>query len=169
MRRLFFLAPDVKQAHALVDALLLARVPVNHIHVLAREGTPLEDLPEAGLAQRSDLIPALERGAAVGGITGGLAGLVAIAIPGMTIVPGGGIVLALAAAGALFGGWTSSMVGVSVDSGRLARFKDAIEQGQVLVMADMQPERAEEVQEQMVSTVPAILSEGMDPDVPAFP
>ena len=76
MRRLFFLAPDVSSAHALVDSLLLARITDKHIHVLAREGTPLGDLPEAGVAQRSDLIPALERGAAAGGATGLVAGLV---------------------------------------------------------------------------------------------
>ena len=169
MRRLFFLAPDVRHARDLVDSLLLARVPENHIHVLAREGTPLEDLPEAGIAQRSDLIPALERGAAVGGVTGGLAGLVAMAIPGMAIIPAGGIVFALIAAGALVGGWTSSMVGVRVDSSRLTRFKEAIALGQILVMADVPHEHAQDVQQRVVASQPAILSEGMDPDIPAFP
>lgn len=169
MRRLFFLAPDVRSAHDVVDSLLLARVPEKHIHVLAREGTPLADLPEAGIAQSSDLIPAIERGAAAGGVTGGLAGLVAVAIPGMAIIPAGGIVIALAAAGALVGSWASSMIGVSVSSTRLERFKEAIASGQVLVMADVQQEHAESIEQKIREARPAVQSEGMDPDIPAFP
>ncbi|WP_298288683.1 DUF1269 domain-containing protein [Thiomonas sp.] len=169
MRRLFFLAPDVQSAHALVDSLLLAHIPDKHIHVLAREGTPLGDLPEAGVAQRSDLIPAIERGAAAGGTTGLIAGLIAVALPGMAIIPAGGLVIALAAAGALVGGWASSLVGVSVDSTRLTRFKDAIAAGQVLVMADVAQEQVQAILDRAKACCPNVASEGMDTDIPAFP
>lgn len=169
MRRLFFLAPDVQSAHALVDSLLLAHIPDKHIHVLAREGTPLGDLPEAGVAQRSDLIPAIERGAAAGGTTGLIAGLIAVALPGMAIIPAGGLVIALAAAGALVGGWASSLVGVSVDSTRLTRFKDAIAAGQVLVMADVAQEQVQSILDRIKACCPNVASEGMDTDIPAFP
>ncbi|MGC8806576.1 MAG: DUF1269 domain-containing protein [Thiomonas sp.] len=169
MRRLFFLAPDVSSAHALVDHLLLARIPDKHIHVLAREGTQLGDLPEAGIAQRSDLIPAIERGAAAGGTTGLIAGLVAVALPGMAIIPAGGIVIALAAAGALVGSWASSLVGVSVSSTRLERFKEAIASGQVLVMADVAHEQVQSILDRMKDCCPTVASEGMDTDIPAFP
>ena len=46
---------------------------------LAREGVPLEDLPEAALSQKSDLVPALQRGIGAGAATGLLAGLVGMA------------------------------------------------------------------------------------------
>jgi hypothetical protein len=169
VRRLFFLAPDVPSAHALVDELLLARIPEKHIHVLAREGTPLGDLPEAGIAQRSDLIPAIERGAAAGGTTGLIAGLVAVSLPGMAIIPAGGIVIALAAAGALVGSWASSLVGVSVSSTRLERFKEAIASGQVLVMADVAQEHVQHILDRMKACCPNVAHEGMDTDIPAFP
>ena len=74
MRRIYFLLPEVASARAIVDELLLARVEERHIHIVAREDTPLEDLPEAGVAQRSDLIPAIEKGLAAGGLSGLLAG-----------------------------------------------------------------------------------------------
>ena len=77
MRRIYFLLPNIEVSRKLVDELLLARIDVNHIHVIAKEGTPMEDLPEASLAQKSDLVPALERGVALGGATGVLAGLAA--------------------------------------------------------------------------------------------
>jgi hypothetical protein len=31
------------------------------MHIVAREGTPMEDLPEAKVARSSDLVPALQR------------------------------------------------------------------------------------------------------------
>lgn len=51
MRRLYFLVPTVDSARKLNDELLLARVEERHIHVIAKEGTPMEDLPEAHMAQ----------------------------------------------------------------------------------------------------------------------
>ncbi len=61
MRRLYFLVPDIDHTRKIVDELLIARVDEKHIHVIAKEGTPLEDLPEAGLSQKSDLIPAYKK------------------------------------------------------------------------------------------------------------
>ncbi len=81
MRRAYFLLPDVEVARKVVDELLLARIDVHHIHVIAREGTPVMDLPEASIAQKSDVVSALERGIAVGGATGPLAAVVAVSFP----------------------------------------------------------------------------------------
>ena len=81
MRRLYFLVPNVESAKKINDELLLARVEERHIHIIAKEGTPMEDLPEASLAQKSDVIPALQRGVAIGGITGVVAGIVAVTFP----------------------------------------------------------------------------------------
>ena len=47
MRRLYFLLPNLDVTHKVVDELLLARIEVRHIHVIAKEGTPLKDLAEA--------------------------------------------------------------------------------------------------------------------------
>ena len=43
MRRLYFLVPDIEHTRTIVDELLLARVDEKHIHIVAKEGTPLED------------------------------------------------------------------------------------------------------------------------------
>jgi hypothetical protein len=58
------------------------------IHVLAKRDTPLEDLPEAGTFQKTDFIAAVERGAALGGTTGVLAGLVGLRFAGFAIAGG---------------------------------------------------------------------------------
>ncbi len=169
MRRMYFLVPDHDTAAAIVDELLLARIPEKHIHVLAREGTPLGSLPEAGLAQRSDLIPAVERGLGLGGVTGTLAGLVAIAVPGGAVVSAGALVLSLALAGGAVGAWVSSMIGVSVHSRHLKPYEDAVERGALLMMIDVSPQRVQEIEQMITRLHPQARAEGVDPDIPAFP
>lgn len=46
-RRLYLLVPDRQVGKKVVDELLLAHVEWKHIHVIAKRGTALEDLPEA--------------------------------------------------------------------------------------------------------------------------
>jgi hypothetical protein len=80
MRRLYFLTPGIDSAKQIVDELLLARIEVRHIHIAAADHYALTEanLPEANLLQESDFIPAVERGLAIGGVTGVLAGMVAV-------------------------------------------------------------------------------------------
>ncbi len=59
MRRIYFLAPDITITKKIVADLLLARIEEKNIHVIAKSGTSLEDLPEANLLQKSDFIPAV--------------------------------------------------------------------------------------------------------------
>ena len=91
----------------------LSRIEEKHIHVIAKRGTELEDLPEASLMQKSDFVPAVERGLALGGSAGALAGLVAIVLPPASTVIAGGILLGSALAGAGVGAWAGGMVGVN--------------------------------------------------------
>jgi hypothetical protein len=66
MRRIYFLVPDINVTNRIVDDLLMAKIEERHIHVIAKRGTPLADLPEASLLQKSDFIPAVEQGLALG-------------------------------------------------------------------------------------------------------
>lgn len=169
MRRIYFLLPSVASARAIVDELLLARVEERHVHIVARAGTPLEDLPEAGVAQRSDLIPALEKGVAAGGLSGLLAGALAVSFPPAGLVLGGGALLGLTAFGAGFGAWMASMVGIGLPSGRLQKFESAIEAGQLLMMIDVPRVRVEEVEALVRRHHPEADLEGIEPNQPIFP
>lgn len=169
MRRIYFLVPSVASARAIVDALLLARIEERHIHIVAREGTELEDLPEAGVAQRSDLIPAIEKGIAAGGVSGLLAGALAVSFPPAGLVLGGGAVLGLTLFGAGFGAWMSGMVGAGLPSGRLERFESAIEDGQLLMMIDVPRGRVESIEALVRKHHPDAELEGTEPDMPLFP
>lgn len=169
MRRIYFLVPGVALARTIVDELLLARVDERHIHIVAREDTPLEDLPEAGVAQRSDLIPALERGVAAGGLSGLLAGALAVTFPPAGLALGGGALLGLTAFGAGFGAWMASMVGVGLPSSRLQRFESAIAGGQLLMMVDVPRDRIDEIEALVRSHHPEVDLEGIEPNQPLFP
>jgi hypothetical protein len=169
MRRLYFLVPSVESARKINDELLLARVEERHVHVIAKQGTPMEDLPEARMAQRSDLIPALERGAAIGGATGIAAGIIAITFPPAGLILGGGAVLAIGLAGAGVGALMSSMIGVDVPNSRLQQFQDAIEQGELLMMVDVPKDRVDEIDDLVKKHHPEAEIEGTEPTIPPFP
>lgn len=169
MRRLYFLMPDITSTHNLVNELLLSHVEERYIHVIAKEGTPMEDLPEASIFQSSDFVPAIERGLTLGAITGVVCGLVAMTFPPAGLVIGGGAVFAMGAAGAGVGGLLSSMVGMSIPSSRLKKFEDAVEQGEFLVLIDVARQRVDEVEEMVKKHHPEADIEGTEPLMPPFP
>ncbi len=167
MRRLYFLLPDIRVAHKVVDELLLARVPEKHLHVIAAPGIDLGDLPEATLAQKSDFIPAMERGVALGGATGVVAGLVALALPGVVVA--GGALLAMGLLGAGMGAWLGGMIGMDAENTHVRQFQSAIEKGEVLMLVDVPKERVEEIETLVKKHHPDADFEGTEPTIPAFP
>ncbi len=169
MRRIYFLAPDIAVTKRVVDDLILARIDEKNIHVIAKRNTPLEDLPEATLLQKSDFVPAVEQGLAVGGSTGMLAGLIAIMLPPASTVIAGGILLATTVVGASVGAWVSGMVGMSIGNRRIKEFEDAVEAGKFLVLVDVPASRLEEIEERIKQHIPQAEIEGTEPRIPAFP
>lgn len=169
MRRIYFLVPDINVTRRVVDELLLARIEEKRIHVIAKRGTPLEELPEASLLQKSDFVPAVQQGLALGGSTGLLAGLVAVALPPASTVVAGGILLATALAGAGVGAWVSGLVGMSVGNRRIKEFEDAIEAGHFLILADVPTDRVDKIEERIKQHIPEVEVETTEPTVPAFP
>lgn len=168
-RRLYFLLPEVNTARQVVDELLLARIADNHIHVLAREDIRLDDLPEANLLQKSDLVHGLETGLAVGGATGILAGLTAMAFPPTGLAIGGGTVLVCALAGAFIGAWVAGMIGTDVPNSQLREFHEAVERGQILMMVDVAKGQVDQVTRMIKRHHPEADMHGIEPTIPAFP
>lgn len=169
MRRIYFLVPDLPTAEAIVDELLLERVEARHIHVLARRDTPLGDLPEANVLQKSDFFPAIQRGLASGGAAGTLAGLVGVALVPGSLVVAGGAVLASALFGAGLGAWISGMVGLSIGNSQVRDYAEAIEAGQLLMMIDVPKARIDEIGDLVRRHHPEVEFEGAEPLMPAFP
>jgi hypothetical protein len=169
IKRIYFIVPSSDVARTIVNELLVARVEEKHIHILAKRGTDMHELPEASMMQKSDFVPAVQRGLALGGVVGTLAGLVGIALaPGAAVIAGG-VILGSSLAGAGVGAWLSGMVGLSVGNTRHKQFEDAIERGGLLLMIDVPISRVEEISELVKKHHPEAELEGTEPLIPAFP
>ncbi|MFP5348298.1 MAG: DUF1269 domain-containing protein [Gammaproteobacteria bacterium] len=168
-RRLYFLLPDVQRARTVFKELLLARIEERHVHVLAREGTALGDLPEATLLQKSDAVHASGLGLVVGGATGAIAGTVVMLFPLSGLAMGLSVVLAMALLGAVMGIWVSGMIGSSTPNTHLEAFREDIERGKVLMIVDVPSDRTDEISRMIRSQHPEADMRGLDPTIPSFP
>lgn len=137
MRRLFFLTPNVESCHAIVQELEQTGVPERHLHVIASIRQSLNDLPEAGILQKTELKHGIEVGAGLGGTAGVLGGLLAMTFPPAGLVLGGGALLAAAVAGAGFGAVVTALLTSHEHNHELDRFQQAIERGEILLMVDI--------------------------------
>jgi len=169
MRRIYFLLPTPQCAQSIVTELLLLHVEWRHIHFIANHDVERDGLPEATLAQRSDLLPSLARGTAVGCATGMLLGLIVMVFPPAGLPIAGGAVVGITLFGGSFGAWTASMIGIDVPSSRLKRFEGGIERGQLLMMVDVPTNRANEIEDVIKLHHTEAHFEGEDPTIPAFP
>jgi hypothetical protein len=169
MKRIYFLLPQIEMAKKVVDELLLQRIDIAHIHVLAKRGTSMENLPEASYMQKSDFIPALEQGLLTGGFTGLVAGVVVLGMTGGAIFSGATLLVATLV-GSIFGAFVSSLLGSSVGNRQIKQFSEAInEKGAFLVMIDVPRGRIEEIEQAIQNKNPGAMCEGTEPTIPAFP
>ena len=168
-QRLYYLLPDVASAQEMMNELLLARIEARHMHFLAKRGTPLNDLPEASVFQKTDIVPGAERGMVIGAVAGLLGGILVVLFPPGGITLQVGAVLIGAILGALFGAWASSMAASAVPNSKLKEFQSSIEQGQILMMVDVPVGKAQAIHDLVESKHPEAASRGVDATYTAFP
>lgn len=168
-RRLYFVLPDLNSARQTMNDLLLARIEERHIHCLARRGTPLDDLHEANVLQKTDLVHGAELGLILGGIGGAALGIVAVMSPpeGMTLQLV--TILFTALIGAFLGAWVSSLVASAVPNSKLLVFAKDIEEGKILMMVDVPARKVEQIHALVEKRHPEAALGGVEPTIPAFP
>lgn len=166
-KRIYWLLPDLASAKRTMDELLLARITEHYIHFVAKDGASMEGLHAANVLQTSDLVQAAQTGLLIGAGLGAAGGVVAA----FAISTGSpqGVVIGLAALGAVLGTWSSSMIGSSTPSRRLKRFERDIAAGQYLLIVDVPSTRITEIEQLLERTHPEAHFEGREPNVPAFP
>lgn len=164
MRRIYFLAPNIEITHEIVEELRSEGIEDHHIHVLAKRDTPLQGLPEAGMSIKTDFIAAAERGIALGGTTGLVAGLIGLRFAGFVIA--GGPLLGVILAGATIGTLAGGLAGMSTGNSKLKQFEQAIEQGELLVLVDVPRERIDTISQSITKHHPEAEFEGMEPLMP---
>ena len=168
MKRLCFLSPDLDHAKRVVADMKANGVPEKHIYALAKYGVDLEDLPDAG-PESDDFLDAYKRGVELGGSAGLLVGLTALAFPPSGIVVGGGLVLLIGLWSAGFAGLLTGIAGAAFPSSRLQAFEAAIDQGQILIMADVAKDQVEKYESLIKSHDPEVSVEGIEPPAPLIP
>ncbi|WP_027149978.1 glycine zipper family protein [Methylobacter tundripaludum] len=164
MRRIYFLVPNIAITHKIVEELQAEGIEDRHIHILAKRDTPLEGLPEAGIAIKTDFLPAVERGVALGGTTGLLAGLIGLRFAGFAIA--GGPLLGIIMAGATIGSLMGGLAGMNSGNSRLRQFEEAIERGELLVLIDIPKDRIEAIRKLVIKHHPEAEFEGIEPILP---
>jgi hypothetical protein len=159
-RRLYFVLPDLESAKRTADDLLLARVEDRRMRFLARRGTALDPLHEAGYLDKTDIVHGAAVGLALGGVIGALTGALVVAYPPEGTNPQLVAVLIGMLIGAPLGGWMASMAGAAVPNSRLKQFQADMEAGRVLMMVDVPYRRVDEITDLVVSRHPEAVPRG---------
>jgi hypothetical protein len=168
-RRLYFLLPDVESARRTANDLLLERVEDRHMHFLARRGTDLAELHEAGYLIKTDLVHGAGVGLALGTIGGAVLGALIVFYPIEGTQPHPLAFFIATLVGAAIGAWTASMVAASVPNSKLARFQPDIDAGKVLMMVDVPPAAVEEIRGTVTARHPEAVPAGQVRPYPVFP
>lgn len=168
MKRLCFLSPDVAHTRQVVEDLRENGIPDKRIYVVAKDDIDLEDLPDSG-PESNDFLPAYERGVAIGGVGGLLAGLFALTLPASGLVIGGGTVLLFGLYGAGLGGLLSGLAGASYPSSRLEHFEVQINEGKLLVMADVPGDQVDHYEALIKAIDPETEVMGLEPPAHFIP
>jgi hypothetical protein len=119
--------------------------------------------------QASDRVRSAQMGLVIGAALGAAASAMVAVSPLIGELSKPGLVGAIAALGAGFGAWSSSTIGASTPSRRLARFEPALARGEILLMVDVPHLRASEIEDLLRSRHPEARCEGREPDIPALP
>lgn len=136
-KAVFCIAKTETQAVAIVDQLRAAGFSNNDISVLFPDKSGTKDFAHE---QHTKAPEGAATGAGTGGVLGGaigwLAGIGALAIPGLgPFIAAGPIVAALsgAAAGAAVGGFTGALIGMGIPEYEAKRYEGKIKEGNILI------------------------------------
>ena len=168
-RRLYFLLPDVESARRTADDLLLARVEDRHMHFLAKRGTHLAELHEAGYLIKTDCLHGAGVGLGLGALGGAALGALIVLNPIEGTQPHRLWFFVAVLVGALLGAWVASMVGASVPNSKLRQFQREIELGKVLLMVDVPYDSVDDIRAVVSARHPEAVPAGQVRPYPVFP
>ena len=168
-RRLYFLLPNVSSTKKVFDELLLARIEERNMHVLAKEGTNLKDLPEGGLMQKYDIVHGVEMGIIFGGATGVVLGALISYFGNLGMSFGGPLTLGIAVLGAIFGACVSGIISTDVPNTQLKEFQKSLDSGKVLLMVDVPKRDIDTITKMVKKHHPEADAKGVERGLPAFP
>jgi hypothetical protein len=168
-RRLYFLLPDVASATRTANDLLLARVADRHMHFLAKRGTDLGELHEAGYLFKTDLVRGVGFGLVLGVLGGVVLGSLIVNYPPEGTHPALGAAVIATLLGAALGVWMGSMAAIAVPNSRLKSYNEEIGRGKVLLILDVPYAQVEHIRAVVASRHPEVVLSAQETRYPAFP
>lgn len=142
-----FLAPDLQQAYAAIDAMRQGGVADDDISLVARSDIEIDRIPNRRKEADTDFMPAALRGVLFGGLLGAVVGTVAIFVAPAHFNWAGVAVMAIC--GALVGAWASSLVGSALPDPVRRQFKREIEAGRILLVLDAEDALERQVEQRL--------------------
>lgn len=137
--RSVFSTPNLAAAQSAMQTARRAGVDDKDLSLIAREDIELDKIADHRLVDHNDSTPAAVRGIGLGGGTGLLLGLIAIAVPPLGLTLAG--VGAMTVAGAAMGAWTGALVGFDVPDAVSRNFQEQIKAGHILVVMDSEADQ----------------------------
>lgn len=165
--RLYYLLPDMQSARRVLDDMLLSRVEVRYLHFISDREPLTPELPEANFLYKTDVIHGAQAGMLVGAVLGVLLSVAAVNY--FSPASPAPLAILVTVCCILFGAWTASMVAAALPNSRLKPFYPDLEQGRILLIADVPARRVADIEKTMGDRHPEIRFGGEAPEVPVFP
>lgn len=163
--RLYYFLPDIDSARRAFDDMLLNRIEQKHICFLTSGAALPDDMPEANFLLKTDVLHGFATGTMLGALLGIAAGALLIFyydFPQATV-------LGTTLIGILFGGWAASMAAAALPNSRLKAFYPELENGKVLMIADVPARRVGQIEKMLAERHPEMRFGGEEPNIPVFP
>lgn len=136
-KSIYAIAVSEGQAYQIVDSLTKAGFSTNDISALLPDKESTHEFSHVAHTKAPEgAVTGASAGGAVGGVLGLLAGIGALAIPGVgPLIAAGPLLAALsgAAAGAAVGGVTGALIGMGIPEIEAKRYENRIVEGNVLI------------------------------------
>lgn len=162
MHNLYCLAPDMNSTKSVITELRELGISEENIFVVAKDhqAVQVERLREAELGDVSDLYGSFKRYLMVGAGLGMLAGFILALVMPARLATGEGVAL-VSLLGASLGAWASVVVRMSAIQPSVEKFEQAIEEGSLLIMADVPHSSEQSVRRSIKQHHPEVLVEGL--------
>lgn len=142
MKQIIFLVPSPEQARTVAEGLIALGVAEEDLHAVAHDPKQLINahLHQATDVETTELETDLDWGMVAGGSLGLLAGLSVVGGGPAGFIAGGGVVFISSLAGIGLGGWLGVLIGIQTPRGELDKYRNAIAQGQLLMIVELTAE-----------------------------
>ncbi|HEX4976184.1 MAG TPA: hypothetical protein VFV48_09905 [Pseudomonadales bacterium] len=139
MKRKYYLVKNFDEAKRLQDALFAVRIPLNHVHALAKDDSKLVSygLNQLPISERKDLIADAEYGGMFGVIGGIFAAISLIAIPNLSIALTPQLLCSVAFGVGLLGMLAGGAYGLLRENYHISEFRAQMLPTQCIVMIDV--------------------------------